>query len=315
MGCMKERFIGEVIRGRREELGLTQDQLCEGICEPITISRLENRKQTPSRNTVVALLHRLGLPEDRYYALLTDKELELERLRKDISALIIKYERAAEVNRENIKEQAFSRIAEMERKISKTDTISLQFLVKSKVALGENKENVQERIDILKDALKLTCPNINFKKLETGLFSYDELTVLNQIASTYSMQGEHDKALEIWYQIYRNVKRRFDNIVHARGVIDLIFYGLAKELLIVHRYDDAKKYAQIGRDNCIDYGIYQHLPGYLIILAECAYQTGDTKGCRELLVQSFYFCKIIDDEQNKRIVANSLKDYFNMEIA
>ncbi len=38
---MKEVFLGEVIRQRRLELGLTQEELCEGICEPMTISRLK----------------------------------------------------------------------------------------------------------------------------------------------------------------------------------------------------------------------------------------------------------------------------------
>ena len=49
---MKEIFLGEVIRQRRIELGLTQEELCEGICEPITISRFEHGRQTPSRNRV-----------------------------------------------------------------------------------------------------------------------------------------------------------------------------------------------------------------------------------------------------------------------
>ena len=44
---MKEIFLGEVIRQRRIELGLTQEELCEGICEPITISRFEHGRQTP----------------------------------------------------------------------------------------------------------------------------------------------------------------------------------------------------------------------------------------------------------------------------
>lgn len=64
---MKEIFLGEVIRRRRIELGLTQEALCEGICEPTTISRFENGRQTPSRNHVKALLFRLGLPDDRFF--------------------------------------------------------------------------------------------------------------------------------------------------------------------------------------------------------------------------------------------------------
>ena len=45
---MKNVFLGEYIKQRRLDLGLTQEQLCDGICEPMTLSRLENGKQTRS---------------------------------------------------------------------------------------------------------------------------------------------------------------------------------------------------------------------------------------------------------------------------
>ena len=45
---MKNVFLGEYIKQRRLDLGLTQEQLCDGICEPMTLSRLENGKQNGS---------------------------------------------------------------------------------------------------------------------------------------------------------------------------------------------------------------------------------------------------------------------------
>lgn len=77
---MREVFIGEYIKCRRLEMGLTQEQLCEGICEPITISRLENGKQTPSRNRIKAILQRLGLPDDHYVALISKAEEKISNL-------------------------------------------------------------------------------------------------------------------------------------------------------------------------------------------------------------------------------------------
>ena len=59
---MQEMFLGDVIKRRRLELNLTQEQLCQGICEPITISRLENGKHAPSHQRINALLERLDLP-------------------------------------------------------------------------------------------------------------------------------------------------------------------------------------------------------------------------------------------------------------
>ena len=73
---MQNYKLGEYIRQRRLDLGLTQEQVCAGICESVTLSRFENGKQTPSRNRINAILQRLGLPDDRYYALVTPEELE-----------------------------------------------------------------------------------------------------------------------------------------------------------------------------------------------------------------------------------------------
>lgn len=90
---MKEVFLGEVIRQRRLELGLTQEELCQGICEPMTIFRFENGKQTPSRNRIKALLQRLGLPDDRFYGLRSDREPQLAVLEKNIISCHVRAER------------------------------------------------------------------------------------------------------------------------------------------------------------------------------------------------------------------------------
>ena len=91
---MKEVFLGEVIRQRRLELGLTQEELCEGICEPMTISRFENGRQTPSRNRIKALLQRLGLPDDRFFGLLSTKEVQISNLENEIISCHVRFERA-----------------------------------------------------------------------------------------------------------------------------------------------------------------------------------------------------------------------------
>lgn len=49
MNCI---YIGAFIKQRRKELKLTQEQVCSGICDPVTLSRIENGKQTPSKSEV-----------------------------------------------------------------------------------------------------------------------------------------------------------------------------------------------------------------------------------------------------------------------
>ena len=85
---MQELRLGEMIRRRREELNINQEVLCEGLCDRSALSRFENGHQALSRKRVVALLQRLGLPDDRFYALLSEDELapeEAEREARDAS--------------------------------------------------------------------------------------------------------------------------------------------------------------------------------------------------------------------------------------
>lgn len=72
MNCI---YIGTFIKQRRKELKLTQEQVCSGICDPVTLSRIENGKQTPSKSVISALLQRLGMPEARYYVLESKKRV------------------------------------------------------------------------------------------------------------------------------------------------------------------------------------------------------------------------------------------------
>ena len=47
---MQNYKLGEYIRQRRLDLGLTQEQVCAGICESVTLSRFENGKQNSFTN-------------------------------------------------------------------------------------------------------------------------------------------------------------------------------------------------------------------------------------------------------------------------
>lgn len=134
---MQEMFIGEVVRRRRLELGLTQEELCEGICEPITISRLENGRQTPSRNRLNALLERLGLPADRYYALLSRNEREIETLQKELASCNAGFIQAQGEEKKQIREMGIAVHKKLEAIIEKDDRISRQLILDSQALLGK----------------------------------------------------------------------------------------------------------------------------------------------------------------------------------
>ena len=84
---MAQYPLGIIIRQRRDMLGLSQQQLCQGICDRSTLSRIERGDQVPSYYTLHALLQRLGMQEKDIRFFLSQPDFETAQLQREIVAL------------------------------------------------------------------------------------------------------------------------------------------------------------------------------------------------------------------------------------
>ena len=312
---MQEMFLGEAIKKRRLELGLTQEQLCEGICEPITISRLENGKQTPSRNRINALLERLDMPADRYYALLSKNELDIDALQKEITSYNIRFEKATAEEKPKIRKLALEAHKQLEAIIDDDDTLSKQFILRSRVLVGtENGEySFEEKIRLLTEAIRMTVPNFDLDDIGRGLYTTDEIKIINHIAMVYSWAGESLEAVEIWCQLRTYIHRHFKNIPYTRAHLNMVAYNLARELSIMGQFQKSIEIAEEGQQVCLDYGNYLSLPGLLALQAECHYFLGNNEKSRDLYHQVYYLTKAIGDGDKLRIIKRKAKEDLNLE--
>lgn len=308
---MKEFPIGEVIRQRRIELGLTQEELCEGIYEPPTMSRIETGRQTPSRTKLNVLLQRLGLPDDRYYALLSDNETKIADLQKEIVSCNV-------LGKEK---KGLEMINELEEIADPQDTTIQQFILRSKVILGklENGEikpySFEQKLEILFQAIHLTSPRFNIEEIDRGLYGLDEVKVINQIALTYSRNDEHKKAIDIYYQLLRYIKKHFQNILQSGGLLPLACYNYARELDLVKRYEDALEIAQLGWQACVQYGQYRNLPVIIALMAECYHFLNDDNKSIEYYRQAYYIHKAIGNEKSIGVIMSETKKYFGNDFS
>lgn len=75
--------IGDVIRIRRKMLGLSQEKLCQGICDSRTVSRLERNIRKPQKEIVQQLFERLNLSTELCRTeLVTDSQEAIEKYRE-----------------------------------------------------------------------------------------------------------------------------------------------------------------------------------------------------------------------------------------
>lgn len=302
---MREYRIGEIIRKRRIELGLTQGELCEGIYEEPTMSRIENGKQTPSRTKLSVLLQRLGLPDDRYYALLSDNETKIADLQKEIVS--------CNVLKDSIR--GLEKISELEEVEEEDDTVIHQFILRSKVILGKMEDgkvkdySFEEKLKLLFEAICLTSPKFNLEEIDKGLYGLDEAKIINQIAGVYSDFGDNKKAIDIYYQLLKYIKKHFQNVLQSGGLLPLVSYNYARELNLTERYKESIDIATTGWMSCVQYGQYRYLPGVLAIISDSYYHLNNHKMCKEYLLQAYYIYKGIADFTNASIMEENANDW------
>lgn len=308
---MKELFIGEVIKRKRKELGLTQEELCEGICEPSTISRIESGKQVPAKNKLDALLQRLDLPGDRYYALLSKNELEISNLQSQIISC----------NVSNNKQEEQQCLKKLEEIVSEDDHLIRQFILRSKVALGYlDGEDIRsytfdEKEKMLFEALYLTVPKFDIEEIDKNYYTVEEIKIINQIALNYSDAGQNKKAIDVYNQLLKYIEKHLMNLKESNGLLILIAYNYSRSLYFEKRYEESIDIANLGLEASRQERCFSCLGGLLSVLGHALYVEGKLEESKKHLLQSFYIYTIMRDNINIKLAKENLKEFFNIDVS
>jgi len=290
---MQELFIGETIRLERRKSGQTQEQLCDGLCDPATLSRIETGKQTPSRTLASALLQRLDLPHDRYYAFLSANEAEAEALRTKIDRYTARFYQSLGKEKQQARLEVLKHLTRLEAVTEPGDNINRQYIAAMRAVLGreDGAYSFEVKLYMLLEAIRMTVPRFDPETLERRLYSIDETKIISQIAEAYSEAGEHEKAAGIFNQLLTYVRKHSQDVTHPSRYLSPAALNCSRELCLACRYEEALDVAELGRKTCLDYGYCQSLPGLLAVIAECRCVMGEYEQGRELYSQAYYLFK------------------------
>ncbi len=308
--------LGETIKRRRLELGMSQAALCEGICSTVTLSRIENRSQNTTYQTARALLERLDMPVETGYFLLNKTDLELLELTDEILRRNMKFERAEGAERAALRRETLDRLAELEGQLDLDDRISRQLILRSRVLLGgeEGRWPLADSIPRLLEALRLTAPGFDLSEPGHGPYTDDEIQIINQMAQEYIFAGEYKKAASLLDQLLQYVRKNLWSTPPARARIPLICHNCAIALAHLRRYEDAVEVAEMGRDVCVTNFSSHELPGLLAILAECKHYLGDDRESEQLFRQAYYIYIAIGNEHNRKILVRDARKSLGIEL-
>lgn len=303
--------IGLYIKKMREEMDVKQDVLCRGICDRSTLSRIERGRQEPSYYTLKVLLQRLGISEERFQILMGPQEFEIAELQKEIIA-------------DNVAENFSAAIQKIERLEQLSQSVEhpilQQFILRVRALAGYEQDGVRMAYDyrtqreMLTQALELTCAGIHLKNMGRFLLGEDEAKIINQIAITYSEEGNRRQAIEIYRQLIRYVQSHFAGCEVGRVMLPLTAYNYSRLLGLECCYEEAIEIAKLGRQCCVRYNSCRMLGGLLLNIACCLHELREDEKSRELLVQSYYVYKAMEEERSCKVIQQYAKETFGMEL-
>ena len=303
--------IGLYIKKMREGLDVKQEVLCHGICDRSTLSRIERGRQEPSYYTLKVLLQRLGISEERFQILMGPQEFEIAELQKEIVA-------------DNVSEHFSSALKKIERLEQLSQPVEhpilQQFILRVRALAGYEKDgqhfdyDYSTQREMLTQALELTCAGIHLKNMGRFLLGEDEAKIINQIAITYSEEGNRRQAIEIYRQLIHYVQSHFAGCEVGRVMLPLTAYNYSRLLGLECCYEAAIEIAELGRRCCVRYNSCRMLGGLLLNIAYCLHELGEDEKSRELLVQSYYVHKAMGNMRNCKDVRDYARETFGMEL-
>lgn len=188
--------VGNILFDCRTASGLTQTQLCQGLCTKSHLSKIENGTITPDCFLLESLLYRLGLQSNLITVYSSKEDIALYCMKQQITNLL-----KVNINYDLSKERK-----EYLAKIKKGDTLNQQWLM-----LTENYEGTyspDDSVQYLNKCLQMTLPNFEIERILEFRLTYNECVILVGIAEALSNSLKtHSQAEYIYTQLLLYFKK------------------------------------------------------------------------------------------------------------
>ena len=247
--------LNQAIQERRRLLGISQESLAEDICEPRTISRIENNGGKIQRKIRRALLQRVNLSGERYdYELISDR-YEDYLLRSELDRAIIA----------NDYQQTERLLNQLKQKIPAIPA-NHQYLLKTEAHILKRKTpselSSEERKAKLESAVLCTLP-LDLRQIGTwpiSVLSINELLTLMAYAFLQSKeQCNYQYSVSILSYLRKCLNHTENNMSYYEDLCTRIETDLANVLGDIGQYDDSNSFSYASIRRSLENGKSSHV--------------------------------------------------------
>ena len=185
----------DVLRTRREMFGLTQEQLCEGICSVKSLRRAEKGQTDMQRETLKKLLNRLGLSGQMQWSRLITSDRKVIRMAEELAGYI--NDRKFSV--------ASKQLESLKSRIDLDIPQNKQYFLEKQALLEfeQGKVKREEFVKMEKEVLECTLRAENLYRKENVYLTEQEITCIRN--SWRGMEGKEKRELiDLIFRLYDN---------------------------------------------------------------------------------------------------------------
>lgn len=226
-------YLPETIRKRRRCLGMTQEELAEGICEPVTMSRIETGTSSCKRGRVGVLMDRLRLPGGAAV-------FSVQAGQADTYGIVSEIRRLSALARYEEAEPLFAKLKET----AGDERCAAQFILHKEATIQRNLKQIDDMThwNRQKEALHFTVPEKEPGELKDWVFTRTEAMIIIGMSYGCKKIGKAKETIA-WLRLLKDYyeQQQFCVSHYVRGY-ELALKDLANLLDQTQEYETAIMY-------------------------------------------------------------------------
>jgi transcriptional regulator with XRE-family HTH domain len=302
--------LGNMIGILRANANLSIEQLCHGICNKSTLSRIERGKLSGQVFTMEAIMQRLGRDINLYSNFFLSKEEFVAMQLRDRTMIMLIERRFNE---------AANMLSELESLSSfLRHNVNQQFMAMAKALIFASKHD-EPHPDfpvMLLDALKITCPQFDERYICNYNLTYNEIVIINRYASYLGDTDQTTLAADIYDRLLRNINVKYIDEMEKACMYSTILFNYSMCVGRLGRWTEALAIVTDGERFERSHKRLIDLPGFAFVRGYNMMLLGKLEECIPYFTLAYYGTSMFSKYGQSSylpIIYAAVKEHFGIE--
>ena len=308
----KSYLPGELIKEIRKRKGLRQSYIQNrsfGFSDSqVTLSRIENLRQDPSKGTLYDLLSKVELPYEQFFCpYMEDQSAETFILRRQISYFLDRAE-----GDEKTQYLARGLISELKSKLDLGSLINRQLWIGliTKLDVIDGSAG-PETLRLIKEGIRLTYPEFSESDFDSDVLIFYECDLMLNLARYHAAAGDFDYSLEILTRIRDGYAKQPVSEMYKEVLLGEIHNLIVRFLLEKGDYEAALEASEEALNISKRQTGNSQLPNAVYLRALALHRAkGEKEMSMALLQQAYFAFSLLKMDAMKKRIARDARDIF-----